>query len=155
MIANSTDNWKQAVPNHFLPERTPGWTVLFSFLPGHFPVLRRKGSCLIMTGLSGLSKGRMELMQSYGTVCLKVCPCFHSGDFLKMLRSTGLSGSCGSPALHAQPVQLIDLFGVLKAVFSFSCAAFPPFPPASPILVHSRWTTGNSVAIKHILMDWL
>lgn len=66
-----------------------------------------------MTELAGFSKGRMELMQSYGTVCLKVCPYSHSGDFLKMVRSTGLSGSCGSPALHAQPVQLIDLFSVL------------------------------------------
>lgn len=52
-----------------------------------------------------------------------------------MVASTGLSGSCGSSALHAQPALCWAYWSVqysLSSVQLLSCAAFPPFPPLPP-----------------------
>lgn len=117
-LANLTNNGKLAVPGWFRSQRNPRLEDVVHLAPGHFAVLGRRGSCKIVTELVGLHKRSMVLMQRYGTVCSEG---LSTGDFLKMVGSTGLSGSCGSLAMHAQPA----FFSAYWFVQLLSRAAFP------------------------------
>lgn len=142
-LANLTKSWELAVPDCFLSQRDPRPEGVVHLAPGHFAVLGRRGSCMNVTGLAGLHKISMVLMQRYGTVRNVSCP---QETFWRWWVTQVCLGAVGPLpcTLNLHFSQPIDLFSFsLLCCFSF------------PALVHLRWAAGNSVAVKHILMDWL